>query len=100
LFIFAGIIVANQANPRVRGIPFDGELGIPREIADGGYCEAVHDYSFDCCVARLEMIHPSRGRQSERSTKEFELNYVSSLQRKERPFFGGLLFMAARTRER
>ncbi len=28
------------------------------------------------------MIHPSRGRQSERSTRELEFNYVSSLQRK------------------
>src|SRR5258708_4046421 len=45
LLILAGIIVADQANPRIRGIPFDGELGIPREIADGGYCEAIHDYS-------------------------------------------------------
>ena len=30
------------------------------------------------------MIHPSRGRQSARNTRQFEFNYVSSLQRKER----------------
>jgi hypothetical protein len=40
--------------------PLDGELRIFGQIADGGDCEAIHDYSFDCRVARRGMIHPSR----------------------------------------
>src|SRR6202008_1412600 len=45
LLILACIIVADQTNPRVGRVSFDGELRILCEVADGGYVEAVHDYS-------------------------------------------------------
>src|SRR6267154_3171262 len=52
VFILAGVIVAHEANPRIGGIAFDGELRVFREIAHGGNGEAIHVYSLKCwCCA-------------------------------------------------
>src|ERR1700723_2960922 len=50
--ILACVIVAHQANSRVRRIAFDSELRILGKIAHGGKGEAVHVYSLKCCVTR------------------------------------------------
>src|SRR5882757_3003629 len=52
VFILARVIVADQANARVGGIAFDGELRILCKIAHGGNGEAIHVYSLKCwCCA-------------------------------------------------
>src|SRR5277367_4365956 len=74
LLVLARIVVADQADPRIRRISFDGKLRVLCEIADGGYCEAIHDYSLTVMLRDLRMIHPSRGRKSDRSPRELKSN--------------------------
>src|SRR5579863_1222119 len=45
LFILARIVVSDQTKLCIGSVAFDGELGVSGEIADCGYCEAIHDYS-------------------------------------------------------
>src|SRR5580658_10827223 len=42
LLVLAGVVIAYQAKLRVAGIALDGELGVIREVADGGQIEAIH----------------------------------------------------------
>src|SRR5271167_4228606 len=46
MLILTRVVVSDQTKPRVGGVALDGELGVSGEIADGGYGEAIHDYSF------------------------------------------------------
>src|SRR5271163_1026683 len=45
VLIFTCIVVSDQTKPRIGSVAFDGEFWVSGEISDGGYGEAVHEYS-------------------------------------------------------
>src|ERR1700733_2199294 len=45
LLILSSMVISDQTKLCIGGVAFDGGLGVFGEIADGGYGEAIHDYS-------------------------------------------------------
>src|ERR1700691_1739394 len=54
VLILSRVVVFDQTKPCIGSVAFDGELRVFGEIADGGYGEAIHDYSSSVVVGRLE----------------------------------------------